>query len=52
MAYYCWRLGGVRRTAPAGRLSGLRIFWRMAGFETMCRDDFGSCSYLDLEKMK
>jgi hypothetical protein len=52
VAYYCWRLSGVRRTTSAGRLGGLRIFWSMAGLEAVSGDDFCSCTYLDLEKMK
>jgi hypothetical protein len=51
MAYYCWRRNGVRRTTSAGRLGGLRIFWRMARLESLCRDDFCPGTELDLEKM-
>jgi hypothetical protein len=52
MAYYCWLLGGVRRTASAGRLGGLRILWCMAGLEAMCGDGFCPGTDLNLEKMK
>jgi hypothetical protein len=52
MAYYCWRLGDVRRTTSAGRLGGLRILWGVAGFEAMSGDDFCSCTDPNLEKMK
>jgi hypothetical protein len=31
--------------------SGLRIFWRMARFEALCRDDFCPGTELKLEKM-
>jgi hypothetical protein len=51
MAYY-WLGGGGRRSTSAGRLGGLRILRCMTGLETMCGDDFCSCTYLDLEKMK
>jgi hypothetical protein len=52
MAYYCWRLGGVRRTTSAGRLGGLRILRCMTGLETMCGDDFCPGTDLNLEKMQ
>jgi hypothetical protein len=52
MAYYCWRLGDVRRTTSAGRLGGLRILRGVAGFEAMSGDDFCSCTDPNLEKMK
>jgi hypothetical protein len=52
MAYYCWRLGGVRRTTSAGRLGGLRIVRCMAGLEPMCGDDFRLGTELNLEKMQ
>jgi hypothetical protein len=51
MAFYCWRPGGVRRATSAGRLGGLRILWRMARLEAMCRDDFCPGTELHLEKM-
>jgi hypothetical protein len=51
MAYYSWRLGGVRRTTSAGRLGGLCILWGMAGLETMSGDDFCPCTDLNLEKL-
>jgi hypothetical protein len=52
MAYYCWRLGGVRRMTSAGRLGGLRILRSMAGLETMCGDGFCPGTDLNFEKMK
>jgi hypothetical protein len=51
MAFYCWRPGGVRRATSAGRHGGLRILWRMARLEAMCRDDFCPGTELNLEKM-
>jgi hypothetical protein len=52
MAYYCWRLGGVRRPTSAGRLGGLHILRCMARLEAVSRDGFCFCADLDLEKMK
>ena len=52
VAYYCWRLSGVRRTTSAGRLGGLRILRSMAGLEAVSGDDFCSCTNPNPKKMK
>jgi hypothetical protein len=35
-----WLLGGVRRTTSAGRFGGLRVFWGVAGLQTVRGDCF------------
>jgi hypothetical protein len=52
MAYYCWRLGGIRRTTSAGWLGGLRILRCMARLEAVSRDGLCPGTNLNFEKMK